>query len=349
MRDRSTSIKPIMVTVSLLATLSACSVIPERQVIQDKVDISTIPDAVPKMEPLSKLGNPESYVQSGKRYWIIPNPYNYKETGLASWYGTKFQGKRTSSGETYDMYKMTAAHKTLPLPTYVRVTSLTNNNTIVVRVNDRGPFKDERIIDLSYAAAKKLGISDSGTDQVEVKVIDPMQFSAEGANGKGNAETTGLTQSAPLPVESIPATEGQPQAHTEQAAPTSGNTATGSAATASTAATPQGSTDTGLQGMAATEAQTAPEPSAPNTTPNGASVKLFVQVGAFGNAENAARLQSELNEIQSNNVIVDSSGGPQGILHRVQIGPFNSEEEARKLEAPLKNHGIDRFQIIRKQ
>ena len=348
MRDKSTSIKLIMVTVSLLATLSACSVIPERQVTQDKVDISTIPDAVPKMEPLSKSGNPESYVQSGKRYWIIPNPYNYKETGLASWYGTKFQGKQTSSGETYNMYKMTAAHKTLPLPTYVRVTSLTNNKTVIVKVNDRGPFKDERIIDLSYAAAKKLGISDSGTDQVEVKVIDPMQFTAEGANKKGNAETTGLTQSAPLPVESIPATEGQPPAQTEQAEPTSGNTASGSAATSGTA-TAQGSSNTGMQEMAATEAQTAAESSAPNTTPNGASVKIFVQVGAFGNAENAARLQSELSEIQSNNVIVDSSGGPQGILHRVQIGPFNSEEEARKLEAPLKNHGINKFQIIRKQ
>ena len=348
MRDKSTSIKPIMVTVSLLATLSACSVIPERQVIQDKVDISTIPDAVPKMEPLSKSGNPESYVQSGKRYWIIPNPYNYKETGIASGYGIKEQGKRTDSGETYDMYKMTAAHKTLPLPTFVRVTSLTNNNTIVVRINDRGPFKDDSIINLSYAAVKKLGISGtSGTDQVEVKVIDPMQFTAEGANGKGNAETTGLTQSAPLPVESIPAAEGRPQANMEQAAPASDNT--GSAAASGTATTPQGPSDASTQGMAATEAQTAPEPSAPNTTPNGANVKLFVQVGAFGNAENAARLQSELSEIQSNNVIVDSSGGPQGILHRVQIGPFNSEEEARKLEAPLKNHGIDKFQIIRKQ
>lgn len=341
MRDKSISIKPVVVAVTLL-TLSACSGIPERRVIQDKVDVSTIPNAVPKMEPLSQSGNPESYVQGGKRYWIVPNPYNYKEKGIASWYGTKFHGKRTSSGETYDMYKMTAAHKTLPLPTFVRVTSLTNNNTIVVRINDRGPFKDDRIIDLSYAAAKKLGISGGGTGQVEIRVIDPMQFTA---NGKGGAKATPLTQSAPLPVESIPPSEGaqaQPQPNAQNAAPT-GNAGAGVAApTGSVAAT-------GMQGMAATEVETTPQPSAPNTVPNkGSTGKIFVQVGAFGNAENAARLQAELSEIQSQNVFVDSSGGPQGIIHRVQIGPFNSEEEARKQEAPLKNHGIEKFQIIRK-
>ncbi len=345
MREKNISLKPIVVTATLLALLSACSGIPERQVIQDKVDVSTIPNAVPKMEPLSASGNPESYVQGGKRYWVIPNPYNYKETGLASWYGVKFQGKQTSSGETYDMYKMTAAHKTLPLPTFVRVTNLANNNTIVVRVNDRGPFKDDRIIDLSYAAAKKLGISNGGTGQVEVKVIDPMQFTATGANGKGGAETTGLTQSAPLPVKSIPPTEAQPEANMKNV-PTSGNTGTGVAAAG--AAATNSAVGAGMQGMTATETESAPKPPSSTTPTGGSTGNIYVQVGAFGNAENAARLQTELSEIQSQSVIVDSSGGPQGIIHRVQIGPFNSEEEARKQEAPLKNHGIEKFQIIRK-
>ena len=351
MRDNNTSIAPVVVTAILLA-LSACSGIPERQVIQDKVDISTIPDAVPKMEPLSESGNPESYVQGGKRYWIIPNPYNYKETGLASWYGTKFQGKRTSSGETYDMYKMTAAHKTLPLPTFARVTNLANNNTVVVRINDRGPFKDDRIIDLSYAAAKKLGISDGGTAKVEVRVIDPMRFTANGTNTNGGAEATPLKQSKPLPVESIPPADTRPQTNAENSPAATDSAgmevaATGSRTAAGAVAT-KGSATTDMQRGTATGTETTPKPTAENAAAKDSTVKIYVQVGAFGNAENAARLQTELSEIQSQNVIVDSSGGPQGIIHRVQIGPFNSEEEARQQEAPLKNHGIEKFQIIRK-
>jgi rare lipoprotein A len=137
-------------------------------------DVSHVPNAVPKPEPRSRYGNPDSYVVFGERYYTMPSSKGYHERGLASWYGTKFHGKRTSSGEPYDIYGMTAAHKTLPLPTYVEVTNLDNGRSVIVKVNDRGPFHSERIIDLSYTAAHKLGILGKGTGRVEVRAIDPL-------------------------------------------------------------------------------------------------------------------------------------------------------------------------------
>ena len=133
------------------------------------------PDAVPKVETRSHYGNPPSYVVDGKRYHVMRSSLGYVERGIASWYGSKFHGRRTSSGESYDMYAMTAAHKSLPLPTYVRVTNLENGRAAVLRVNDRGPFHGNRIIDLSFAAAKKLDIVRNGTGLVEVQAINPKQ------------------------------------------------------------------------------------------------------------------------------------------------------------------------------
>ncbi len=135
-------------------------------------DLSNIGNAVPGSEPLSKYGNPVSYVVAGKRYYTMPGSRGFRERGIASWYGSKFHGRRTSSGEIYDLYKMTAAHKTLPLPTYVKVTNLRNGRTIIVKVNDRGPFRAGRIIDLSYVAAAKLGILEYGTGLVDIETID---------------------------------------------------------------------------------------------------------------------------------------------------------------------------------
>ena len=130
------------------------------------------------MEAKSRYGNPKSYVVFGKRYVPLNSSENFVERGVASWYGKKFHGRRTSNGETYNMYAMTAAHKTLPLPTYVRVTNLDNRQSIVVRVNDRGPFHDNRIIDLSYSGATKLGMLQQGTALVEVQAIDPRRPTA---------------------------------------------------------------------------------------------------------------------------------------------------------------------------
>lgn len=137
------------------------------------IDGRSIPDAVPRVEARSQYGNPKSYKVRGRRYYVMDSSAGYVERGIASWYGRKFHGRKTSSGEPYDMYAMTAAHKSLPLPTYARVTNLKNGRTVVVRINDRGPFHDNRLIDLSYAAASKLGVLKQGTALVEVRALDP--------------------------------------------------------------------------------------------------------------------------------------------------------------------------------
>lgn len=138
-----------------------------------RLDPHAIADATPRVEPKSRRGNPDSYVVLGQRYHTLPSSQGYVERGIASWYGTKFHGRSTSSGEPYDMYAMTAAHKSLPLPTYVQVSNLRNGRSAIVRVNDRGPFHDNRLIDLSYAAATKLGILGEGTGLVEVRALNP--------------------------------------------------------------------------------------------------------------------------------------------------------------------------------
>lgn len=131
-------------------------------------NLAAIPDAVPRNEPLSERGN-RPYAVYGVSYKPLKSSRGYRERGVASWYGKKFHGHKTSNGETYDMYRMTAAHKTLPLPSYVRVRNLNNGKSVVVRVNDRGPFLQNRLIDLSYAAAYRLGIIGTGTGIVEVE------------------------------------------------------------------------------------------------------------------------------------------------------------------------------------
>lgn len=160
---------------SLLLLLAACGGITDKQdsAPSKAPDVANIPNAVPKAEPRSKYGNPAHYDVFGKRYYTLTSSRGYHEKGVASWYGTKFHGKRTSSGEAYDMYAMTAAHKTLPLPTYVEVTNLNNGRKVIVKVNDRGPFHDNRLIDLSYSAATKLGIVAKGTGLVDVRVVTP--------------------------------------------------------------------------------------------------------------------------------------------------------------------------------
>ena len=166
----STNRTGVWISLFLVAGISAgCSYgtrVPESE-------RSAITDAVPKAEPRSKYGNPESYVVAGKRYRVMNDNREFSEEGIASWYGKKFHGRRTSSGETYNMYAMTAAHKTLLLPAYVEVTNLENGGRAIVRVNDRGPFHENRIIDLSYAAAQKLGIAEKGTALVRIRVVEP--------------------------------------------------------------------------------------------------------------------------------------------------------------------------------
>ena len=151
-------------------------------------DLLAIPDAAPRVEPRARLGNPPFYDVLGHRYYVLASAEGYLARGVASWYGPTFDGVRTAIGEPYDMFAMTAAHKTLPLPCYVRVTNLRNGKSVVVRVNDRGPFVANRLIDLSYTAALKLDMIREGTTLVEVRAITP-----------GEPSSSELTRAAETP------------------------------------------------------------------------------------------------------------------------------------------------------
>ncbi len=153
------------------------------------VDVSQVPNAVPRYEPKIIYGNPSAYTVNGETYRVLPNCTDYHERGIASWYGTKFHGGRTSDGETYDMYTMTAASKELPLPCYVRVINLENGKSVIVKVNDRGPFVENRIIDLSYAAAARIGMLGTGTALVDVSAVTPGE----------PLPTTGAGSNVPVP------------------------------------------------------------------------------------------------------------------------------------------------------
>ena len=161
----------------------------------------------------TKRGNPPFYEVFGVRYEVMPSSTGYKERGIASWYGKKFHGRQTSNGERYDMYSMTAAHKTLPLPTNVRVTNLDNGRAVIVRVNDRGPFVKGRIIDMSYAAAQALDMTRSGIARVEVEALDTSYTGAittasaarpaAGDNDRGDRQVGGTAAAADLPEQRL--------------------------------------------------------------------------------------------------------------------------------------------------
>jgi rare lipoprotein A len=179
-----------LILIPLLLMGSACSFTgPKDGAPRRHVNVDNIPDATPKVEPITAAGNPSRYTVLGKTYSVMDDANGYVERGLASWYGTKFHGRKTSNGETYSMYAMTAAHKSLPIPTYVQVINLKNGREVIVRVNDRGPFHANRIIDLSYVAAKKLGIVGHGTGFVEVRSIDPRTWNKREAKGKPDTNT----------------------------------------------------------------------------------------------------------------------------------------------------------------
>ena len=184
--SRLTLNRHLLLPLTFLIFAGCSSVSIERDSAPDRpVDTSSVPDAVPKAEPRSKYGNPESYVVFGKRYYVMNDNRGFTQQGIASWYGKKFHGRRTSSGETYDMYAMTAAHKTLILPVYVEVTNLENGKKVVVKVNDRGPFHENRIIDLSYSAAIKLDVIAKGTALVKIRVVDPGYTSGQVSKKRG--------------------------------------------------------------------------------------------------------------------------------------------------------------------
>jgi rare lipoprotein A len=173
--------RPLLVTLAAagILLLSGCAGEPARD--RDgpssrKLTPADVPDAVPRPEPLARYGNRSPYEVLGKRYTVLASSRGYRERGIASWYGSKFHGRNTSSGEVFDMHRATAAHRSLPLPTYAEVTNLENGRKVIVKINDRGPFHSDRIVDLSYGAAVRLGMVATGTARVEVRAID---FGAE--------------------------------------------------------------------------------------------------------------------------------------------------------------------------
>ncbi|MEJ2114668.1 MAG: septal ring lytic transglycosylase RlpA family protein [Gammaproteobacteria bacterium] len=259
-----------------------------------KQSTKTFPvDPVPRQEPLSKYGNPASYVVFGKTYRTLSSSQGFVQRGIASWYGKKFHGRRTSSGEIYDMYGMTAAHTQLPLPTYVQVTNLKNGKQVVLRVNDRGPFHGNRILDLSYIAASRLGIIKEGTGLVEVRALDPRNYQLA-----QNRELNNSTASAKIEKQ---------EAYTDDSA-----------------------ADT------VTEAATVS-----NLNP-----QVFVQVGAFGERENANQLASQLSELNLGEVSISSVVKNSKQLHRVRIGPLATVQSADDTVAQLSAMGMSDHRVV---
>jgi rare lipoprotein A len=285
-----------LLLIPLLMLLSACGTLtrpggyyeddgPEAS---PPADIANIPDAVPKAEPRSASGN-KPYSVYGVTYTPFADTSGYRERGIASWYGKKFHGRRTSSGEPYDMYAMTAAHKTLPLPSYVRVRNLQNDRSVVVRVNDRGPFLHNRLIDLSYAAAAKLGILGTGTGVVEIEAVSP------------DEPATQVVKTYPLQI---------------------------------------------IPPAAAAEEITASQ------TPPTAGPKLYLQVGAFAQRDNAVSLRDRLEREALRPIFVQSSqagingGADAAPVYRVRIGPLASVEEGDRLTERATQLGIRDARIV---
>ena len=287
---------PWILLVPLIALLSACGTLsrsggyfeddgPE---LRPPADIANIPDAVPKPEPRAASGN-NPYAVYGVTYTPLADTSGYRERGIASWYGKKFHGRRTSSGEAYDMYAMTAAHKTLPLPSYVRVRNLENGRSVIVRVNDRGPFLHNRVIDLSYAGAAKLGILGTGTGLVEVEAVSPDEPDTQVAK----VETYGLQVISPAAAEELP----QSQA---------------------TAVAP----------------------------------KLYLQVGAFSQRDNATSLRDRLEREALRPIFIQPATGPDPSkpdappIYRVRIGPLSNVEEGDRLMERVTQLGVSGAQIV---
>jgi len=240
-----------------------------------------------------------SYTVMGKTYYPMSDARRYQVSGVASWYGTKFHGQATANGEAYDLYGMTAAHKTLPLPSYVRVTNVENGKSVIVRVNDRGPFYSDRIIDLSFAAAKKLGYAETGTARVRVEGIDPHEWWAQ--------------QGRPVPL-----VLAQPQQVAQAPQP----------AVQAMAAPTEVYTPPAEQHAAAV----LPTPVAVKKNASVPASGLYLQVGAFANPDAAELLKAKLSATVSAPVFISSVALNQQILHRVRLGPISTPGEVTQLQ-----------------
>jgi rare lipoprotein A len=252
-----------------------------------------VPDAEPRVEALRSGGPNKPYTVLGESYTPVTGDRALREKGLASWYGRKFHGRPTASGEPYDMYAMTAAHATLPIPSYARVTSLANGRSVIVRVNDRGPFHSGRLIDLSYAAANKLGYAGVGSAQVEVEAIMPDEMPILAARRRQGLPP--VTAAAPRPAEQQPIAEAKPVAPLSVAA-----------------ATPL-----------------APEPakSTQSIPVDAEAGGVYLQLGAFSGRDNAenfrVRVYQQLAWLSDAIQIYTRDG-----MFRLHLGPYRDRDEA---------------------
>jgi rare lipoprotein A len=234
--------------------------------------------------PRADRGNPPFYDVLGKRYFVLPSSDGYRATGIASWYGRDFHGLSTSSGERYDMHGMTAAHTTLPIPTWVEVTNLANGKRVIVKVNDRGPFVSDRLIDLSYAAATELDIVRPGTARVEVRALG-----APGGAATIVAAPTNVGAVAASPVLASPAAAREPAR---------------------------------------------------------AAHRMFVQVGAFSQRDNAQKLVDRLRANGFANPFIVSEDGGGRTLHRVRVGPLRDSAEFDRLSSRLRTLGVSESHLV---
>jgi len=263
-------------------------------------NLDAIADAVPRVEPLHR-GTMRPYTVMGRTYSPMTELAPYRARGIATWYGRRYHGRKTSSGDIYDMYAMTAAHTVLPIPSYVRVTNIANGRSVVVRVNDRGPFIGERLIDLSYAAAHRIGVAVAGSALVDVESVLPGQRPAEAVASTPAPETPpapAVASVAPEPeIVAIPLPVATPAAAPPASAPV-------------------------------------PSIPAPQLPVAGIAGGVYLQLGAFGSKGNAesylTRLKLELGGLAQALHIVDGGG-----LHRVHAGPYASEAEAREIAARI--------------
>ena len=268
--------------------------------------LERVPDAVPRAEPI-KASTTRPYSALGRTYTPMNALVSYKATGVASWYGKRYHGQPTASGEIYDMFAMTAAHPTLPIPSYVRVTQVDSGRSVVVRVNDRGPFHADRLIDLSYTAAYRLGLLPRGQGTVRVESLLPPFDTVAVA-----------TRPAVQPPETVARAKTVDQPRTLPAGARPATTV----ASASTATT-----------VPAASAAVSPTAAAPPAAP--AARGAYLQLGAFSQRENAqaflARIGAELDWLAPRTSLRD-----EGALIRVQAGPFDSDQEASQAAARVK-------------
>lgn len=327
--DRWSSSRRLALFGTLLVglALAGCGGSPKRG-----IDLGDVPGAKPRAEPKARYGNMKSYVVFGKTYYPKSTSRGHVERGIASWYGPKFHGKKTSSGERYDMHQWTAAHKTLPLPTYALVTNLENGRNLIVKVNDRGPFVGDRIIDLSYAAAKELGVDQKGTAMVEVTSIDPRDHD-------GEVPKTLRIADAALDAERS-RRETAPERRETPATTRHGVSSAGALAGSPAAATTRSSAFDSPPAVPAAATTSRPE-ARPAVASSGGG--FYLQVGAFGARANAEQMRRRLRGQLATPVTIadaDMSGAGARALYRVRVGPVASRTDAERLAGELAALGV---------